>query len=72
MNRRITSLRRTEYIEKLLTPSIKNSHGIKLSDCEGLEELGVTGKGLVLNNDFKSWKYNRQFFYKGYFITEIY
>ena len=42
-----------------MSPSIKNSH---LPDCEGFDELGVTGKGLVLNNNFKSWKHNRQFF----------
>uniref|UniRef100_U9U7V9 Cytochrome P450 n=1 Tax=Rhizophagus irregularis (strain DAOM 181602 / DAOM 197198 / MUCL 43194) TaxID=747089 RepID=U9U7V9_RHIID len=29
---------------------------------KGLEELGVSGKGILINNNFKSWKYNRQFF----------
>ncbi|GBC01274.1 hypothetical protein RclHR1_04120004 [Rhizophagus clarus] len=62
LNRRIIILCRTEYIEKLLTPTTKNSHGIKLPDCEGFDELGIGGKGLVLNNNFVSWKFNRQFF----------
>jgi hypothetical protein len=53
---------RTEYIEKLLSPSTKNTHVMRLPDSKGSEELGLSGKGLLLNNDFKSWKYNRQFF----------
>ncbi|RGB33678.1 cytochrome P450 [Rhizophagus diaphanus] len=61
-NERSIILSRTEYIEKLLTPSTKNSHVVRLPDSEGLEELGVGGKGILTNNDFKSWKYNRQFF----------
>ncbi|PKK77491.1 cytochrome P450 [Rhizophagus irregularis] len=61
-NERSIILSRTEYIEKLLTPSTKNSHMVRFPDSEGLEELGVGGKGILTNNDFKSWKYNRQFF----------
>ncbi|PKY17699.1 cytochrome P450 [Rhizophagus irregularis] len=53
---------RTEHIEKLLTPSTKNSHVMRLPNSKGLEELGISGKGILTNNDFKSWKYNRQFF----------
>ncbi|RGB33683.1 cytochrome P450, partial [Rhizophagus diaphanus] len=54
LNGRFIILCRAKYIKKLLTPSTKNSHG--------LEELGVSGKGILINNNFKSWKYNRQFF----------
>ncbi|PKC65632.1 cytochrome P450 [Rhizophagus irregularis] len=61
-NERAIVLSRTEYIEKLLTPSTKNSHVVRFPDNEGLEELGIEGKGILLNQDLKSWKYNRQFF----------
>jgi hypothetical protein len=55
-------LSRVEYVEKLLTPSTKNLHIVRFPDSEGLEELGIQGKGIVLNENYKSWKYNRQFF----------
>ncbi|PKC06118.1 cytochrome P450 [Rhizophagus irregularis] len=55
-------LSRSEYIDKLLTPSTKHLHIVRFPDNEGLEELGVQGKGILLNENFKSWKYNRQFF----------
>ncbi|PKY57944.1 cytochrome P450 [Rhizophagus irregularis] len=37
---------------------------MKLSedDSKGYHELGIMGKGLVLNQEFKSWRYNRHFF----------
>ncbi|GES74986.1 cytochrome P450 [Rhizophagus clarus] len=60
-NRNIV-LARVEYIEKLLTPSIKNSHLARYPNDEGLNELGIGGKGILFNQDHKSWKYNRQFF----------
>jgi hypothetical protein len=53
---------RSEHIEKLLTPSTKNSHVMRLPNSKGLDELGINGKGILTNNDFKSWKYNRHFF----------
>ncbi|GBC17955.1 cytochrome P450 [Rhizophagus irregularis DAOM 181602=DAOM 197198] len=62
LNGRAIILSRVEYIEKLLTPSTKNLHMVKYPNSEGLEELGIEGKGLLLNQDLKSWKYNRQFF----------
>ncbi|CAB4395411.1 unnamed protein product [Rhizophagus irregularis] len=62
LNRRTIVLSKIEYIEKLLTPSTKNSHVMRYPDSEGLKELGIEGKGILLNQDLKSWKYNRQFF----------
>ncbi|PKC09703.1 cytochrome P450 [Rhizophagus irregularis] len=53
---------RTEYIEKLLSPSTKNTVVMRIPNSKGSEELGVGGKGLLLNNDFKSWRHNRNFF----------
>jgi hypothetical protein len=35
---------------------------MRLPNSKGFEELGISGKGILINNDFKSWKYNRQFF----------
>jgi cytochrome P450 len=61
---RIINLNRTEYVEKLLSASTKNPYIMKLSedDSKGYHELGIMGKGLVLNQDFISWRYNRHFF----------
>ncbi|GES83214.1 cytochrome P450 [Rhizophagus clarus] len=61
---RIIILNRTEYIEKLLSASTKNPHFTKLSDddSKGFHELGIMGQGLVLNQEFQSWRYNRHFF----------
>ncbi|CAB4395415.1 unnamed protein product [Rhizophagus irregularis] len=38
---------------------------------KGLEELGVSGKGILINNNFKSWKYNRQFFAQAILSTKF-
>ncbi|GBC01064.1 hypothetical protein RclHR1_04050007 [Rhizophagus clarus] len=59
---RFIVLSRVEYADKLLTPSTKNPHIARLPYIRGLEELGVQGKGLLLNGNYKTWKYNRQFF----------
>ncbi|EXX51654.1 C-22 sterol desaturase [Rhizophagus irregularis DAOM 197198w] len=32
------------------------------NNCKGFHELGVLGKGILLNQDYKSWRYNRNFF----------
>ncbi|CAG8489867.1 9211_t:CDS:2 [Acaulospora colombiana] len=34
----------------------------RIPNPEGLKELGVFGKGLLLNHDINNWKFNRQFF----------
>ncbi|GBC17952.2 cytochrome P450 [Rhizophagus irregularis DAOM 181602=DAOM 197198] len=60
LNRRTIVLSKIEYIKKLLTPSTKNSH-VTYPDSEGLKELGIEGKGILLNQDLKSWKYNPYF-----------
>ncbi|CAG8524512.1 5188_t:CDS:2 [Acaulospora morrowiae] len=53
---------RIEYMDKLLSPSTKSKYLVRLPDPEGLKELGVFGKGLILNHDVSNWKFNRQFF----------
>ncbi|GES83217.1 cytochrome P450 [Rhizophagus clarus] len=61
---RVIVLNRIEYTEKLLSASMKNPIIRKLSevDGKGYHELGIMGKGLVLNQEFQSWRYNRHFF----------
>jgi len=62
LNERTIILCRSEYIEKLLTPSTKNSHLMRYPVSAGYKELGVEGKGILLNSNSKTWRYNRQFF----------
>ncbi|CAG8678131.1 4116_t:CDS:2 [Cetraspora pellucida] len=54
---------RPEYIEKFFNNSTKHSTFMsRLPYTQGIEELGVARKGLLNNDDFKSWRFNRQFF----------
>ncbi|RIB01881.1 cytochrome P450 [Gigaspora rosea] len=51
-----------EYVERILASSSKDTTFlIRFPYSEGLEELGMAGKGVVANHDVKSWKFNRQF-----------
>jgi hypothetical protein len=50
---------RPEYLEKFLS---KNAYGIRFKNMKVLEELGIAKRGLAMNNDFKSWSFNRHFF----------
>ncbi|PKY30877.1 hypothetical protein RhiirB3_419128, partial [Rhizophagus irregularis] len=54
----------SKYIEKLLLASSKNPYIKKFSykDSKGFHELGLMGKGILLNQDLKPWRYNRHFF----------
>ncbi|EXX75288.1 sterol 14-demethylase [Rhizophagus irregularis DAOM 197198w] len=51
---------RKEYIENFL--SERSAHWTRFPNFKGPDELGIEGKGLVFNNNFKSWIYNRHFF----------
>ncbi|CAG8443628.1 13447_t:CDS:2 [Funneliformis caledonium] len=55
-------LSRTEYVEKLLSPSIKNQYMVRFPYTQGLDELGIMGRGLLANHNLRSWSYNRHFF----------
>ncbi|GBC28064.2 cytochrome P450 [Rhizophagus irregularis DAOM 181602=DAOM 197198] len=61
---RSITLNSSEHIEKILSASTRNPYIMKLSedDSKGYYELGVMGKGLLINQEFKSWRYNRHFF----------
>ncbi|RIB30216.1 cytochrome P450 [Gigaspora rosea] len=61
-SRRIV-ISRPDYIEKILTPSSKDTtFMLRFPYFEGLVELGVSGRGIISNHDIKSWRFNRQFF----------
>ncbi|CAI2196850.1 6075_t:CDS:2, partial [Funneliformis geosporum] len=53
-------LSRSEYVEKLLSP--KSQHMVRFPYTQGLDELGMMGRGLIANHDLRSWSYNRHFF----------
>ncbi|RIA79650.1 cytochrome P450 [Glomus cerebriforme] len=59
---RIIVLCKPDLIENMNVPSTKTKYPISLQISEGLREYGLNGLGVVNNNDFKSWKYHRQFF----------
>jgi cytochrome P450 len=64
LNTRFITLNKIEYIEKLLLASSKNPYIKKTTekDGRGFDELGIWGKGILLNQDYKTWRYNRHFF----------
>jgi hypothetical protein len=51
---------RREYLENFL--SERSTHWMRLPNCKGSKELGIDAKGVVFNNNFKSWLFNRYFF----------
>ncbi|PKC06649.1 hypothetical protein RhiirA5_360034 [Rhizophagus irregularis] len=61
---RMIILCRPDLIENMNIPSTKSKYPIRLHNTEGFAEYGLDGVGVALNNDLKSWKYNRQFLVK--------
>ncbi|CAB5212027.1 unnamed protein product [Rhizophagus irregularis] len=61
---RFIGLNRIEQIQKLILASAKNPFIKKISNenGQGFHELGALGKGILLNQDYKSWSFNRNFF----------
>ncbi|EXX70431.1 hypothetical protein RirG_087510 [Rhizophagus irregularis DAOM 197198w] len=53
---------RREYLENFLSLSEKNAHWMRFNNSIKPEEFGTKGKGILFNNNFKSWVFNRQFF----------
>src|SRR5438094_58000 len=51
-----------EHLDKLCSSSKHNAYLVRLPYIKLLDEMGLWDKGLFLNNDVKSWRYNRQFF----------
>ncbi|KAF0558087.1 cytochrome P450 [Gigaspora margarita] len=56
--RRSIILSRPDYIEKLMSPVCLK----RLPYSQGLVELGIYGHGIIGNDNYNSWKYNKQFF----------
>ncbi|RIB01384.1 hypothetical protein C2G38_2231014, partial [Gigaspora rosea] len=62
VKRRIV-ISRPDYIEKILTPSSRDTtFMLRFPYFEGLEELGVSGKGIISNHKINSWRFNCKFF----------
>ncbi|CAG8675242.1 13119_t:CDS:2 [Cetraspora pellucida] len=54
---------RPEYLEKMLTPSSKDTtFMIRLPYTEAIEEFGMARRGITANHDVKLWRFNRHFF----------
>jgi hypothetical protein len=56
---RIIFLCQTEYFESLLS---KNAYGMRFKERKETIELGINGKGVAINNNFKLWSFNRHFY----------
>jgi hypothetical protein len=54
-----------DLIENMNVPSTKTNYPKRFQVTEGMIEYGFDGVGLIFNNDYKSWRYNRQFFSQG-------
>ncbi|CAG8701260.1 20325_t:CDS:2 [Cetraspora pellucida] len=48
-----------KLVEKIHNPSTKTKFPIR-AISEGLDEMGITTKGISFNNDLVSWKFNRR------------
>jgi hypothetical protein len=59
---RLIVLCRPDLIENMNIPSTKTNYPIRIHTTEGFMDYGLGGIGLAFNNDYKSWRYNRQFF----------
>ncbi|CAH1759802.1 2306_t:CDS:2 [Entrophospora sp. SA101] len=51
-----------EHVDKLCSASKNNAFLVRMPYVKGFDELGIAGKGIIMNYNVKSWRYNRQFF----------
>ncbi|CAI2169731.1 19066_t:CDS:1 [Funneliformis geosporum] len=58
---RLIVFARAEYVEKLMAASTKSNYVIRSEDLPSLDELGVKGKGILLNSNIPAWRFNRKF-----------
>ncbi|GBB92030.1 hypothetical protein RclHR1_19550002 [Rhizophagus clarus] len=61
-NERSIVLCRSEYLKNFLSLSLKNAHWMRFPNRKGSIGLGIEGKGVLFNDNYKSWMFNRQFF----------
>ncbi|RIA85768.1 cytochrome P450 [Glomus cerebriforme] len=59
---RIIILSKIDLIENMNIPSTKTKYHNRFKITEGFAEYGLNGIGVSNNIEFKSWKFNRQFF----------
>ncbi|RIA80010.1 cytochrome P450 [Glomus cerebriforme] len=59
---RFIVLCKADLIENMNVPSTKTKYPISNKNLDAFKEYGLNGLGVASNNNFKSWKYNRQFF----------
>src|SRR6185369_4016114 len=59
-NRQIV-VTRAEYIEKFMLSSV-HTHIMRTADNGLLSFFGFQGRGIGLNHDYNTWKFNRQIF----------
>ncbi|CAG8601478.1 5006_t:CDS:2 [Funneliformis caledonium] len=60
-NERKVVFAKAEYVEKMMSPSTNSNYIIRSEDYPSFEELGIKGKGILLNNDIRTWRFNRKF-----------
>ncbi|CAI2169530.1 7551_t:CDS:1 [Funneliformis geosporum] len=60
-NERKIIFAKAEYVEKLMSASTNSNYIMKSDDNPSFEELGIKGKGILLNNDIPTWRFNRKF-----------
>ncbi|GET03022.1 cytochrome P450 [Rhizophagus clarus] len=60
--RRLIVLCKPDLIENMNISSSKNKYFFRTHNAVGFAEYGFDGKGIIFNNDYESWRYNRQFF----------
>jgi cytochrome P450 len=53
---------RGDYIENMLNPSKNTIYFRRFPYLKDLEDLKIFGTGILANNNYNSWKYNRTFF----------
>ncbi|CAG8795793.1 18197_t:CDS:2, partial [Racocetra fulgida] len=51
-----------DLVSKIFSPSTNNNFLVRITAREGLDEIGVTTRGLTFNRSVDSWMYNRKFF----------
>ncbi|CAH1760006.1 23599_t:CDS:2 [Entrophospora sp. SA101] len=61
---RIILTSREDYIESFVSPSTKSKYSMRNPYIEGLDEFLNIKTGVIVNHDYKSWKFNRMFLIK--------
>ncbi|GBB96544.1 hypothetical protein RclHR1_02780007 [Rhizophagus clarus] len=59
---RLIVLCKPDLIENMNMPSTKTKYFLRPHNTEGFAEYGFDGAGIIFNNNYESWRYNRQFF----------